>query len=213
MPRSARGFIFDMDGTLTDTVQLVSEAWSYALRSLGYDVPPEAVEPLVGLPAAKLAEVFTGSSATIVELSELRSSYLEARARDAKAFPEVPEVLSKLRSAGFRLSVATSLPSGIARKVLEGAGILGLLDSLVGGDEVQRGKPEPDIFLEACKRVSVQPREAVVVGDRDYDILPAKRIGSFSVLVVRGSYCPSERPDAVVSDLRGLLSLLGEKAR
>ncbi|MGC8555887.1 MAG: HAD family hydrolase [Conexivisphaera sp.] len=208
-PRSVRGIVFDMDGTLLDTVGLVSRAWEFALRSLGYRASSSDIEPLVGLPASRIAEAFTGSSSSLVELSNLRAEYLEEHAREVRAFPEVPGVLSELRSRGLRMAVATSIPSRMARLFLETAGILGLMDAVVGGDNVEHGKPEPDIFLEAARRLSLSPGDVVVIGDRDYDVLPAKRMGSFSVLVVRGAYCPAEKPDAVVSDLRGLLVVLG----
>ncbi len=209
VPKGTRGIVFDMDGTLLDTVALVSSAWEFALRSLGYSAAASDIEPFVGLPASKIAEAFTGSSSSLMELTNLRASYLEEHARDVRAFPEVPAALERIRRAGLRIAIATSIPSKMARLFLESAGISGSVDALVGGDNVERGKPEPDIFLEAARRLSLQPREAVVVGDRDYDVIPAKRMGSFSVLVVRKSYCPTERPDAVIADLGGLLELLG----
>ena len=209
VPDGTRGIIFDMDGTLLDTVQLVSSAWEFALRSLGYSVTASEIEPFIGLPASKIAEAFAGGSSSLVELTNLRASYLEAHAHEVRAFPDVPPALGRIKGAGLKVAVATSIPSRMARLFLESAGILGHVDALVGGDEVERGKPEPDIFLEAAKRLALGAKELVIVGDRDYDIIPAKRIGSFSVLVVRRFYCPSERPDAVVGDLGGLLDLLG----
>jgi len=212
-PRGVRGILFDLDGTLLDTVQLVSRAWEFALRSLGYSVSSSDIEQLVGLPASRIADAFTGSTSSLMELTNLRASYLEEHAGEVRAFPEVPDVLRRLKELGYRISIATSLPSGTARKFMDSAGIASIPDALVGGDDVQRGKPEPDIFVEAARRLSIRPGEAVVVGDRDYDVIPAKRIGSFSVLVVRGAYCPAEKPDAVISDLRGLLAILGKPGR
>jgi len=210
-PSGVRGVIFDMDGTLLDTVRLVSAAWEFALRSLGHRVDPSEIERFVGLPASKIAEAFVGPSSpsSLMELTNLRSRYLEEHAGEVRAFPEVPEVLAELRSLGIRMAVATSLPSSIARLFLDSARLLQLMDAVVGGDCVERGKPEPDMFLEAAARISLSPREVVVVGDRDYDIIPARRMGSFSILVVRDAYCPTEKPDAVIPDLRGLLRVLG----
>ncbi len=197
-----------MDGTLLDTVPLISRAWEFALRSLGFNVRARDLEPLIGLPASKIAEAVGAGQSSLVELSGLRASYLEEHVGEVRAFPEVPQVLRELRAAGLRLAVATSLASGLARAFLGSAGILETLDAVVGGESVGKGKPDPEIFLEAARALSISPREAVIVGDRDYDVAPARRMGSFSVLVVRGLYCPSERPDAVIPDLRGLLELL-----
>ncbi len=209
LPHNVHGFLFDFDGTLADTVPLVSRAWEYAFKALGYDVGASDVAPLIGLPAARIVELLVGNTSSLMELSGLRMEYLMRNSGRVKLYPEVEAVLEKLRGGGYRIAVATSLPLKAVKAMVEEVGADEAFDAIVGGDEVEKGKPEPDIFLEAARRIGLEPGEAAVVGDRDYDMLPARRMGSFSILVVRDEvFCPVEKPDAIVTSLKGILELV-----
>ena len=92
-------------------------------------------------------------------------------------------------------------------KVLELSGLAKVVDAVVSSDDVQNGKPEPDIFLEAFKRINVNPKEGIVVGDSENDIMPGKKIGAFTVFISREGN-KSSIADANITNLEELLQFL-----
>jgi phosphoglycolate phosphatase-like HAD superfamily hydrolase len=91
--------------------------------------------------------------------------------------------------------------------MLEYFNIMKYFDVLVAGEEVRRSKPEPDLYLEALKRAETDGREALIVGDSEYDVIPAKAVGATTVLVMRDNQKKelSVNPDYVVKDLIDLV--------
>jgi HAD superfamily hydrolase (TIGR01509 family) len=127
-----------------------------------------------------------------------------------RLFPEVPEVLEKLKYVyGMKLAVASSTNVETIVAVLKAKNIIDFFDSFVGSDLVNRGKPEPDMFIEALRKIGVSPGESFIVGDTEYDIVPANLIGAVSVLVCRGECRKlAAEPRHIIKDLRELIDLV-----
>ncbi len=113
--------------------------------------------------------------------------FLEIKEGNVDLYPCVLELLTYLKSRGNLLGLASSTPNYLLIQILEIFDIINYFDVIVGGDEVKSGKPNPDIFIKAFSKLGVNPREGAVVGDTKYDVVPANRIGAFSILVLHSN--------------------------
>lgn len=205
-----RGVVFDLDGTLVDTVDLHVLTWVEACRELGIEVSEAYVRGLVGLSAEDIAKRLVSDYNMALRLARLKRKIYLARVNEVKLFPEVPEVLKELKyTYGLKLAVASSTNVETIVAVLKAKDIINFFDSFVGSDVVNRGKPEPDMFIEVLRRIAVEPRESFIVGDTEYDIIPANLIGAISVLVCRNE-CRDliAKPRHIIKDLSGLKDLI-----
>lgn len=185
--------IFDLDGTLVDSAPGICASMQGACRELGLAEPAEAfVKPMIGLPLGHIARTLLGDGCddTTVErwCDCYRSAFDEIALPNTATFPDVPEELARWRAAGRRLAIATSKRTDIARKVLERARLADLFEVVVGGDQVARGKPHPDMALRALELLPAPAASAALVGDAAHDVLMAKGAGVHAYGVTYGAH-------------------------
>lgn len=210
MPVRVKGVIFDLDGTLVDSVDLHISTWVEAGRVFGVEVDPKKVRGFVGMSAEDIAKTLVKDEGLALRLARFKRKLYLNRVNEVKLYSEVPEVLSKLKfECKVSVGVASSTNVETIEAVLNAVGIRNYVDVVVGSDIVSKGKPDPETFVLAIKKLNLTFSEAVVVGDTEYDVLPAKEIGSIAVLVCRGT-CKNTRvaPDYVVYDLRELFNII-----
>jgi len=182
-PGEFAGYIFDLDGTLVDTMPLHYRAWDTAMRSVGLNAPldEELFYSLGGVPTKRVAEliaahygltidphaVFDHKEALFVELQE-----------DAKLIEPVVEVARRM-SLTHPVSVASGGPRVIVRGMLELTGLASLFDfnHVVTPEDVEHGKPAPDLFLLAAKRMGVPPEKCLVFEDAEPGMRAAEAAG------------------------------------
>jgi HAD superfamily hydrolase (TIGR01509 family) len=212
-------FLFDLDGTLIDSVYQHVIAWRAALASVGIDLSVWRVHRRIGMSgglfvSALLAE--TGRSLSSVEIEELQAAHAAeyiARADTVTALPGAAELLETLSVRGIRWAIATSGMASTARPALR---LLGLPDDapMVTRDMVAHAKPDPDLFLAAAALLETDPRNAMVVGDSVWDLLAARRAGALGVGVLSGGYGRDELERAgayrVYNDPADLLARIHE---
>jgi AHBA synthesis associated protein len=204
-----RAVIFDLDGVLVDSFDVMREAFAVAYREVVGDGPPPFTEytkhlgryfpdimEIMGLPQA-MQEPF------------VRESYrLTHRVR---LFDGVGDLLTVLRGQGLRLSVATGKSGPRARSLLGRLGVLDRFDYVIGSDEVERAKPAPDIVYRALHLMGVSADESVMVGDAWTDLASARTAGVTAIAALWGESDPAELlaygPDAVLRAPRDLLRL------
>jgi HAD superfamily hydrolase (TIGR01549 family) len=190
-------FLFDLDGTLVDSVYQHVLAWRDALDEMGIDVSVWRIHRKVGMSGGLFAGALmreTGRVLTAEESANLRRLHGAAyrqRVGQVRALPGSRELLAHLTESGVPWAIATS-------GYLESAGpTLELLD-LPGGvpvitrDQVAHAKPDPDLFLAAADRLGVGITESVVVGDSVWDLLSARRARALGVGVLSGGYGQEE---------------------
>lgn len=164
------GIIFDMDGVLIDSERQSNEGWLWAAGQLGVDMPMWLIDSFKGAPAELCCKFFDDYYKGVIdywEAKELRAQHVY-KIRETEGIPVkkgVKDIFEYIRNNGLKCAVATSTRRESAEKTLHEIGVWDYLDAVVYGDEVEHGKPEPDIFLRAAKAIGVNPSEAVVVED------------------------------------------------
>lgn len=164
------GIIFDMDGVLIDSERQSNEGWLWAAGQLGVDMPIWLIDSFKGAPAELCCKFFDDYYKGVIdywEAKELRTQHVY-KIRETEGIPVkkgVKDIFEYIRNNGLKCAVATSTRRESAEKTLHEIGVWDYLDAVVYGDEVEHGKPEPDIFLRAAKAIGVNTSEAVVVED------------------------------------------------
>ena len=164
------GIIFDMDGVLVDSERQSNEGWLWAAEQLGVDMPMWLIDSFKGAPAELCCKFFDDYYKGVIdywEAKELRTQHVY-KIRETEGIPVkkgVKDIFEYIRNYGLKCAVATSTRRESAEKTLHEIGVWDYLDAVVYGDEVEHGKPEPDIFLRAAKAIGISSSEAVVVED------------------------------------------------
>ncbi len=189
----APAFLFDLDGTLIDSVYQNVIAWRNALAKLDIDLSVWRIHRRIGMSgglfvSALLRETGCTLSEDDVELlqQDHAAEYL-AQVSSVRALPGAPELLAALTSHGVPWAIATSGRRVMAEKALA---MLGLPDDapMVTRDMVRHAKPDPDLFLAAAALIGADPRYAWVVGDSVWDLLAARRAGALGIGLLSGGY-------------------------
>jgi HAD superfamily hydrolase (TIGR01509 family) len=211
--------LFDLDGTLIDSVYQHVLAWREALGEFGVDVPIWRLHRRIGMSGGLFVTALRREIAnklTDEQLREVSRRHAEAYARlrdSVRPLPGARELLATLTEQGVTWAIATSGQAVSARPALE---LLGLPDDtpMVTRDQVRHAKPDPDLFLTAAALVGVDIRHAVVVGDSVWDLLASRRAGSLGVGLLSGGYGSDELERAgayrVYADPADLLAHLDE---
>ncbi|WP_063796095.1 HAD family hydrolase [Peterkaempfera griseoplana] len=177
-----RAVVFDMDGTLLDSVPAVSRAYADAIQSLGG--PPVTPDEVVASWHVGHTELvlthFLGRACGSAELERFHA-HLDRAIAEVRPFPGIPALLDALTEAGLRLGVFTAATRRAATRMLAAAGIDMRFEVLVGGDEVERPKPAPDGLLLAQRRFGVPAEATAYVGDAEVDLGCARAAGSQGV--------------------------------
>ena len=186
-------FLFDLDGTLIDSVYQHVTAWRAALASIGVDLAVWRIHRRIGMSGGLFVQALlqeTGRTLSAQEIARMQEAHAEEYLRHAGsviALPGARELLAALTAAGVKWAIATSGYAQTARSALDLLG-LGPDTPMVTRDLVRHAKPDPDLFLAAAALLDVDPRNAVVVGDCVWDLLAARRAGSLGVGLQSGGY-------------------------
>ena len=185
-----KGVVFDMDGTLIDTAQVLATAWEQAFISEGVDVEYEDIyKNTRGVSSRDIIHKY-GQSLSDEEASRIkekrRNNFLHIVETDnTLLYPETIGVIRKLKDRDIQTAIGTGMSLDLLENVLKMTGLSDFIDIVVSSDDVKEGKPAPDVFIEAFKRLGINPHDGMVVGDSINDILPGKKIGSFTVFISR----------------------------
>ncbi len=188
-----KAVLFDVDGTLVDTVDLHARAWQETLRAFGHDVLFERVRAQIGKGGDQLMPVFLPQEEVERRGEEIdgyrKELFKRAYLPQARVFPMVRQLVERVRAAGQRVVLASSGTTEEIDRYQELAGITGLVDAVTTSDDAEQSKPHPDIFQAALAKVApLGPEDAVVVGDTPYDAQAARKIGLQTVGVLCGGF-------------------------
>ena len=188
-----RAIIFDVDGTLIDSVDHHARAWQDAFAEIGHEIALPELRGQIGKGGDQLMPVFLSPD----ELEESGKA-LETRRGEIlkqrylgriKAFPDVRALFERIRADGTKIILASSAKSEELTTYKEIAGIADLVDAETTSDDAEKSKPHPDIFHAALAAIpGLEARDAIVVGDTPYDAEAAAKAGLRSVGVLCGGF-------------------------
>ena len=195
--RAGTAFVFDLDGTLVDSVYQHVLAWREALEAAGIQLAVWRIHRRIGMSGGLFVNALlreTGRSVTAEEAVRLQRLHAEAYGRavmQVRPLPGARELLGYLSHAGVPWAIATSGRLESARPTLE---LLGVRPEVpvVTRDQVPHAKPDPDLFLAAADRLGVPISACVVVGDSVWDLLAARRARALGVGLLSGGYGQDE---------------------
>jgi HAD superfamily hydrolase (TIGR01509 family) len=183
-----RVVIFDMDGLMFDTERLACTMWKKAGAENGYTIPDSFFPSIIGSNTVETERIFKqrfGRDFPYQRLRKIRLDYTDRFLQDegVPVKKGLLPLLDILTENNIKKAVATSTEKGRARENLTLAGILEKFDCLVGGDDVTKSKPEPDIFLEAARQLHTRPSSCIVLEDSEKGIAVALAAGMVPVMV------------------------------
>lgn len=184
--------IFDFDGTLADTHELIVQTNQEAARQMQRPVPEEdAISAIIGLPLDEgIRTLFPGVTDQEVGVfaAKYREVFYALRGKFVPAlFPGVKETLAALHAHGYVLTVASSRSCQSLNEFLDEMGVAGYISYVLGADNVTRAKPHPEPVLKTLRELGFAPEEALVVGDMPVDIQMGLGAGAFTCGVSYGN--------------------------
>lgn len=200
MAKTVQAVIFDIDGTLLDSVDLHAQAWVDAFAHFGVAVSHADARSQIGKGGEQLLPVFLDAERVEWEGKQIEAYRSDLFKRDylsrVKPFAGVPELFRYLRAQGLTVALGSSGKAEEVEHYQELLGIAGLVDAVVSSDDVERSKPFPDIFEAALRKLApIAPDAVLVIGDTPYDVEAATRAGLRTIGVRCGGF-----PEA---DLKG----------
>ena len=202
MPKAA---IFDLDGTLLDSVDLHALAWHEALAKFGHDVTFEQARSQIGKGGDKLIPVFLSADEQRdhgKEMEEWRGKrFKTAYLPLVRSFSAVPDLLRRVRDAGVQVAIASSAKKDELDRYLDIARIADLVDVKTSSDDAEESKPAPDIFEIVLQKLAIQGGDAVAIGDTPYDAAAAGKAKIASIGVLCGGFTEASLREAGCADV------------
>jgi pyrophosphatase PpaX len=205
--------LFDFDGTVVDSGAIILASMRHATREvLGRDYSDEELLQTVGGPGLE-AQMHALAPDHVDRLVDVYRAHNEPLHDELEACSGMQEVLVRLREEGRRLGIVTAKRRKTVQLAFARVPIAHLFETIVGGDETERHKPDPQPLLLAAERLGADPADTAYVGDSPFDVRAAKAAGMFAVAVTWGrihdaAKLEAEQPDAIVDSAEELLGVL-----
>jgi HAD superfamily hydrolase (TIGR01549 family) len=190
-------FLFDLDGTLVDSVYQHVLAWREALEACGIQLAVWRIHRRIGMSgglfaSALLRETGRPLSPELTErLQQYHAKAYLSHVKEVRPLPGARDLLRYLTDSGVRWAIATSGRSEFAQKTLAELNVPSDIP-IITRDEVKRAKPDPDLFLASAQRLNVNIGDTVVVGDSVWDLLAARRARALGIGLLSGGYGEDE---------------------
>ena len=182
-----KGVIFDMDGTMFDTERLSTKGWIYAGKKLGVDIPVALTDSFRGRNPQAIRKKFAAYFGDRLDYDTARAmkhEYFDEVTKESVPHKEgLQDLLEYLKEHEIPAVVATSTERKRASRLIHMSGIEHLISNAIYGDMVERGKPEPDIFLEAARQLGRPAAECTVIEDSPNGLRASRRAGCRTLFV------------------------------
>jgi pyrophosphatase PpaX len=205
--------LFDLDGTVIDSGGIILASMRHATREvLGREYADEELMQTVGGPGLE-AQMRAFDPERVDELVTVYRAHNEPLHEELVCCAGMENALGRLHAEGRRLGVVTAKRRATVELAFAHVPLAHLFDVIVGGDETERHKPDPEPLLLAAERLGAAPAETAYVGDSPFDIRAAKAAGMFAVAVTWGriherARLEREHPDAIVDTAEELLAVI-----
>lgn len=188
--------VFDIDGTLVDSVELHARCWSRAFEKYGKHIPVDVMRWQIGKGGDKIVPAFLTPEENARfgdELDDYRSKlWLRSYIQRVVPLPAAKELVERVVREGKKVAMASSAKGEELEKYLKIVGIEKLVDTATSSDDADQSKPNPDIFQAALQKAGVSADRAVVLGDTPYDAIAATRAGIASIGVLTGGWAADD---------------------
>lgn len=219
LPGRKAAVLFDVDGTLVDSVYLHTLAWWQAIRQAGYDVPMASIHRTVGMGGDKILDKFLpadrdpdGDSTIMASHAAVFSTFWPT----LRPLDGARELLEGCHKSGLAVALASSAKERDLEVLLAAIGADAFIEAATSSADAKESKPDPDILVAALNAVAVQAADAVFVGDAVWDIYAAGKLGIPAIGLTCGGTSEAELRDAgaveVYSSPRALLDNLPDSA-
>ena len=188
--RAPLTLLFDLDGTLIDSVELLLASMRHAFITVGLPVPPEDEWVAgIGTPLVTQLRQFAERDAQVPELvSHYRAYQREHHDELTRPFPGVVDTLRALRDAGHPTAIVTSKAEDIAHRSVAHVGLASFIDTVVGVESCTRHKPDPEPVHVALERLGARPADAIFLGDSPHDVASGNAAGVDTVAALWGPF-------------------------
>lgn len=209
MPARPLAVLFDLDGTLIDSIELILNSARHAFRDRRGRVPDDAEwRTLIGMPLEASFRRYASDDADVAALiAKYREYQMSNHDRLVKCYDEVVETVDFIRAAGHPVAIVTSKTTTLTRRGLAVSGLGPHFDTIIGCDVCERHKPDPQPVEIALDRLQYSPNEAVFVGDSVYDMLAGNAAGVTTIAALWG---PFTRDDLAASQPAHYLQRIGD---
>ena len=215
-----KAVLFDMDGLMVDTESLATEAFIHSAKKQGYDMTKEETLLVLGFTTKSIYEFwenyFKNSDVSGKQLVDDHYKYIEniLFTTGPRKMPYIEELLKYLKESNYKVAVASSSNMNHIINNMEKTGLKKYIDEFASGAEVENGKPAPDVFLLAAKRLGVKPEECLVLEDSKAGVIAGSSAGA-KVIMVPDMFKPDEeckeRTYRIVGNLGEVISILEDK--
>lgn len=204
--------LFDLDGTLVDTVDLIRQSFRFSTRQvLGRTFSDETVLKDIGIPLRFQMEALSKVKAGEL-IKTYQRFYNRSHDRLIKKYPHVSSLVGELKKKGYKLGIVTSKRRQSSQRNLKVCGLEGYFEVMVAFEDVTEYKPEPAPVLEALRQIDSSPLGTLLVGDSPYDIESGKGAGVLTAAALWGPYdldrLLESGPHILLRDIRELLQIL-----
>jgi len=187
MVRPYRAILFDLDGTLLDSVSLILGAAEQVLSEMQLPYDEAVVRRSIGIPLTVQASAWAGDRAEAFR-ERYRSVYRGLQDANARLFSGTRETLEIVRADGYRMGLVTSKITWAAQRALDATRISEFFETVITVDDVTRPKPDPEPILKALERLDIRARDALFVGDTTHDAEAANAAGVDMIGVTWGAH-------------------------
>lgn len=207
-----KAIVSDLDGTLVNTAEVLAKSWEAAFMKAGIkQTSDELLKNTKGLSPKDIIKRYKeGPDKELLrKLKQTRREEVLKYIKNADQllYPDTIKFLESVKRMGLKIAVATGMSRDLLKDVLDMSGISGFLDAVVSSDDVERGKPFPDVFVEAFNMIKIDPKEGIVIGDSINDVEPGHEIGALTVFISRSGE-KVDKADWNVSNLMKIVSLI-----
>lgn len=210
-----RGILFDFDGTLANTNDLIFSAFEHTFAQfLHRKVSREEIVKTFGLPLAEAMALYAPSPDMITDMRAVyRQFNLEHHDEMIKTIDGVADALAALHRQGLKMAVVTSKKSPMANRGLKCCGLEAFISAVVGCDDTVNNKPHPEPMFKACSMLDVLPQECICVGDSPFDLQSGQRAGALTAAVRYTSFDWKQmlrdgKPDFILNNMLDLLPVI-----
>ncbi|HZD59560.1 MAG TPA: HAD-IA family hydrolase [Anaerolineae bacterium] len=209
--RNFKAILFDIDGTLLDTSELIFQAFEYTLGTYGFPLKSrEEIASLVGKPLSFCYKTLTSVS-EVQEFCDVHRAFQVNHLHLSKPYPNARDTLESLKSAGVKIAAVTTRAKSTVLETLDLAKLSGYIGYTIALEDVENLKPHPEPLLKALGYLQVEPKDAVMVGDTDVDILAGKNAGTTTIGVTYGFHGQriiESNPDYTIDDIAEIVPLV-----